>query len=77
MIQRTRNEKRTLILAVRRAPLTIEKAVWVELGGEEVEPSLQTRFQEDESLVSWKLCMRTSLDNSIKTVSNKTKRSGC
>ena len=66
-----------MILAVRRAPATIEKAVWLELGGEEVESSLQTRFQEDESLVSWKICMRTSLDNSIKIISNKTKRSGC
>lgn len=45
------------------------------IGREEVESPQQTRFQ-DESLVSWKVGVRTSSDNLIKTFSDKRKRSG-
>lgn len=45
-------------------------------GREEVESSLQTRFQEDESLEDM-YENSTSLDNSIKKFGNKMKRSEC
>lgn len=46
-------------LAVKRAPSNLWESSLSRVGREAVESSLQTRFQEDESLVSWKLCMRT------------------